>query len=56
MQHHHFDGYFLYYFKCLDCGKIWRMSPYIQLIPYDGRDGSPEPDGCYYELKEDEDE
>lgn len=27
----HIDGYFLYYLKCPECQKVWRMDPSISL-------------------------
>lgn len=31
--HHHFDGDFMYYVKCPDCGQVYEMDGHIQMHP-----------------------
>jgi hypothetical protein len=28
----HFDGMFLYYWRCMSCNRVYGMSPYVQAI------------------------
>ncbi len=42
----HFDGMFMYYWKCKQCGRVWALDATIGLFLVDE---GPEPDGCIYE-------
>ena len=47
----HFDGYFLYYWKCANCGQVWEMASEVPMKKVD--EGNPqvtqEPEKDWYE-------
>ncbi len=48
----HVDAEFAYKVKCPGCGKIWHVSPYVRLVPWEEKDGHL--DSCLVEAEGDD--